>query len=376
MTRLDPISINGNTIDPGAPAVQALGLGKGNAADSNYVLIQTEQVLNKAQKNDFSRLKIAIKERVGDSTYLCRFEPTDLEPIRALDFVKWVAVYPTNFVVSSKLKSAPTESVSSTMAVLSTHPHMVDVVFHEGHTKDADVLKNDVARAAHVDPNGLSGTDEKIRLTVQGRYLESVAQIDDVQSIVEVRQNKLFNNIARNILMGKGGVTDLNDVTVDGVVFRGQDQIIAVADTGVDSDHPAFGTRILTTFALGRPGKTDDTEGHGTHVCGSVLGNGVANGTDVIQGTAPEAQLVMQSVGDASGGLDGIPTNLNRLFQQAYDAGARIHSDSWGDVAAAQPYEQSATEIDQFVYSHPNFVICFVCVVSPSTSRCKICLLS
>ncbi|KAK3647350.1 hypothetical protein LTR22_013781 [Elasticomyces elasticus] len=240
------------------------------------------------------------------------------------------------------------------MTVLSTHPHTVDVVFHPEHNKDVDTLVNAVAKAAHVNASGLSGSKGK------ERYLEAVAQIDEVQSIQEVRANKLFNNIARNILMGHGAVDGLNDVAVGAAKLRGQGQIVAVADTGVDSSHPAFsGGRILATFPLGRAGLTDDPEGHGTHVCGSVLGNADTADGLTIQGTAPEARLVMQSVGDAEGGLGGIPPNLGALFEQAYGQGARVHSNSWGDIVPAKGYGQSAREIDIFVDKNPDMVILF-----------------
>ena len=68
---------------------------------------------------------------------------------------------------------------------------------------------------------------------------------------------------------------------------------------------------------------------------------------------------MIQSVGDEQGGLGGIPAHLDKLFGQAYNDGARVHSDSWGDIVPAQPYEQSASEIDKFVYENPDMVICF-----------------
>ena len=40
--------------------------------------------------------------------------------------------------------------------------------------------------------------------------------------------------------------------------------------------------------------------------------------------------MVHQSLDDENGGLSGIPTPLGKLFQVAYDEGARIHSNSWG----------------------------------------------
>lgn len=359
MSSLTPISINGNTLDPAAPAVKAAGFGTGDAADSNYILIQANGALTKENKDELEKLKVGIKELVSDSTYLCRYEPADLKDVRELDFVKWANIYPTHFVVSSTLRPDRATVTPSTMAVLSTHPHTVDVIFHAEHKKDAKTLIDAVAKAARVDPSGLSGKRDKVRLVVQERYLQTVAEIDEVQSIQEVRPNKLFNNIARNILMGKGDVADLNNIVIGSVTFRGQDQIVAVADTGVDSDHPAFGGRILAAHALGRQGLTDDTEGHGTHVCGSVLGNSTNEGGVRIQGTAPEAQLVIQSLGDRNGGLGGIPDNLDTLFGQAYNDGARVHSDSWGDILPAQAYEQSAREIDKFVFENPDMVICF-----------------
>ncbi|KAJ9603342.1 hypothetical protein H2200_012120 [Cladophialophora chaetospira] len=358
-TSLAPVSINGNILDPAAPSVKAAGFGTGDAASSNYILIQTTGSLTKDNKESLQGLDVGIKELVSDSTYLCRYEPQDLERIRKLDFVKWAAVYPTHFVVSSKLKPDPSAVTPSVMTVLSTHPHTVDVIFHAEHKKDAKTLVEEVAKAAHVNPSGLSGRKDKVRLVVQERYLEGVARIDDVQSIQEVRPNKLFNNIARNILMGHGNVADPHDIVIGSNTFNGEGQIVAVADTGLDSNHQAFTGRILAAHPWGRDGLTDDTEGHGTHVCGSVLGNGTNNEGFIIQGTAPEAKLVIQSIGDAHGGLGGIPPQLDTLFRQAYNDGARVHSDSWGDIVPGQAYEQQAREIDKFIYENPDMVICF-----------------
>lgn len=367
MARIEPISINGNSLDPSAPAIRAAGLGTSDASKSKYILVQTDKALTKDYKDELKGKKVNVKERVGQSTYLCRYEPDDLKDVRGLGFVKWAADYPINFVVAANLKPGSSESALSSQTVLSTHPHTVDVVFHKDYTKTAEELKKEVASAAHIDPEALAGDeldDEKVRITVQGRYLDAIANIDEVQSIVEVRANKLFNNIARNILLGRGGVPEPNDITVDGVTYRGQGEIVAVADTGVDSDHPAFKGRIKKTFDLGRPGSTNDIDGHGTHVCGSVLGNAENSDGDIIQGTAPESQLVMQAIGDRGGGLGGIPPRLGPLFRQAYDEGARVHSNSWGDSVPAQPYEQSATEIDRFVKQNPDLTIVFVCTMS------------
>lgn len=135
----------------------------------------------------------------------------------------------------------------------------------------------------------------------------------------------------------------------------GKGQVIAVADTGIAEDHPDFSGRIRSVIALGRPNDASDPDGHGTHVAGSALGNGSAS-DGAIKGTAPDAELVFQSVLDARGELSGLGVDLGDLFDQAYAAGARIHNNSWGAVAGSA-YRINSLEVDSYVYEHPEMLI-------------------
>lgn len=99
-------------------------------------------------------------------------------------------------------------------------------------------------------------------------------------------------------------------------------------------------------------------------VCGSVLGDGYSDKMGGrIQGTAPKATLVMQSLLDGAGYLSGIPDDLHNLFEPPYkEHDARIHTNSWG--SSPRPwyqikYDDSAKEIDDFVYTHRDMVILF-----------------
>jgi subtilisin family serine protease len=359
------ITINGISIDPitQSHALTMAGLASVDASKSNYILIQTKAPLTAEQKKQLSDMGVVIHQYVSENTYECGFKPSDLEAIRRLPFVAWANVYLHGFKVAPNLrgKAGDPSAHILPMAVAAPHSkelHTVDIVFHEDVDPKSEPIREQVAQAARLDKDSLVSSRGKIRATVQERYLDDLAALDEVRVIQEVPTVKLRNSVARGILAA--------DVVLNGTAFQGEGQVVAVADTGFDrgnanNTHPAFTGRVVKLYALGRPNKTNDTDGHGTHVCGSVLGNGnSALMGGAIQGTAPKAQLVLQSLLDGQGGLGGIPTDLHDLFDPPYsNEKARVHTNSWGATQPGLPYDQSAQEIDDYVWNHPDLVICF-----------------
>jgi Subtilase family len=133
-----------------------------------------------------------------------------------------------------------------------------------------------------------------------------------------------------------------------------------------------------------------DNQNHGTHVSGTAVGDNFAQPLlhDAGDGMAPGARLVMQDGGfdnfDICADLPGIGcpvVDLVPLFQQTYDQGARIHSNSWGDQEDAgfpQGYSAGSQDADQFMWDHKDFLLVFaagnngpgaVTVLSPSNAK-------
>ncbi|MEU3778493.1 S8 family serine peptidase [Streptomyces sp. NPDC032472] len=198
----------------------------------------------------------------------------------------------------------------------------------------------------------VASASHRIRLKIpEGSPLETeIPQLPDVLDMVEYVPPKLCNDLAVRLM---GIVPD--GAGSSGVPFTGKGQIVAVADTGLDQTHPDFQGRIVGVVALGRPGDSDDPDGHGTHVAGSVLGDGSAS-QGQIRGAAPEAKLYFQSIMDAAGNLGGLPLSLADLFEPAYQAGARIHSNSWG-AATQSAYTIDSDDVDSYVHQRRDMLV-------------------
>lgn len=90
------ITVNGNTIAPtGLPGEgwtvnandQDYVESAPNAKGSNFILLQVERVLTVAEKGILADHHVAIQEYVAENTFLCRYEPNDLQFLRLLPFV-------------------------------------------------------------------------------------------------------------------------------------------------------------------------------------------------------------------------------------------------------------------------------------------------
>lgn len=187
-----------------------------------------------------------------------------------------------------------------------------------------------------------------------GRAVE-LAKLPEVQWVEYHEPPRLLNDLARS-------AAHLNlDAVHDDHDLDGSGQIVAIADTGLDSGdtntlHPDFAGRLLHVFDTGRLTNWSDTYYHGTHVAGSLLGSGAASGGQ-FRGAAPEAQLVFQSIMRDNSTL-ALPDDLNEFYAPPYGLGARIHSDSWGS-AAAGAYSSDSMTTDEFVWDHPDMLIVF-----------------
>ncbi|KAF5592374.1 serine protease ABC transporter B family tagB [Fusarium pseudocircinatum] len=349
-------SINGNAFSvsslPDGPEQSGEGEMRVNhlPENTNYIVLETQDPLKRPEKRTLQELQVELHEYLGGNTWLCRYEPTDIKSLRDLAFVKDAKPLKPELKLQPALKDGATES------------RTVDIVLQNRADDSAEDISQRIQDSLGISPDDITIRDgaSVIRLTGNNEKLQEIAKIDSVGSIQEVHKLTFFNNVAREIL--HADVTGPNTT-----IFKGAGQTVTVADTGFDtgntnSTHEAFTGRVKKLIPVGRPIKTNDTDGHGTHVCGSVLGDGHSEKMGgSIQGTAPEATLIVQSLLDSRGGLFGQSgKTLGNLLKEALDHESFIHTNSWGPIWTRQlEYNNASVDLDTFVSNHPEMTVCF-----------------
>ncbi len=345
-----PVLLKAASFDPAKMGIMA-GQASSSATDADpYWLVQFAHSLGTAQRISVERAGASIVGYIPENCYLVKADRAAAAALGKTEGVIWTSPYLPSYRISPEFPKG-------------TAPAAFNIIAFPG--QDLKAIASAI-KARHGLIKSLSDSAHGGMMVVQAdpNTAKSIASIPGVRWVEPRATPRLLNNVARGIM--------LVDPISSSSGLYGQGQIVAVADTGLDvgaSDpnlHADFQGRVKAAFALGRSGLTNDPNGHGTHVSGSLMGSGVLSGsnpathtyTTSFAGVAPEAELVMQSILDSSGGLGGLPSDLNTLFAQAYAEGARIHSNSWGaNVKGA--YDTAAVQVDTFCWNNRDMLLLF-----------------
>jgi type VII secretion-associated serine protease mycosin len=130
-----------------------------------------------------------------------------------------------------------------------------------------------------------------------------------------------------------------------GTGYHGSGVIVAVLDTGVDTEHPDLKANIINGYNfVDKNNNVTDVNGHGTMVAGIIAA--VANNSIGIAGVAPEVKIMPLKVISSQGG-SLIDIDLAILY--AVNNGARIISMSFGQNSSLGLATESALN---YAYQH------------------------
>lgn len=313
-----------------------------------YHIIQFQSSITPADRDLVTRNGAEILSFIPENAFLVKAEEPAISAISQHPRVRWVGPYLKTYKVAPSLGSSFGRA---------------GILLFPGSDPDEVSSRLDSAGIAVLDID-TRGVDPVLLVEGDAEDIRAFAQHQEVRYIEPVILPRLLNNVARSI-------TRITPVWLESGL-TGQGEIVGMSDSGLDIGadnpmvHPDVRGRIEAAFGLGRPGLTNDPDGHGTHVAGTILGNGAMSGANPAMGdyahsfagAAPEARLVVQSVLDAAGGLGGLPSNLNALYQQAYNAGARLHNNSWG-APASGAYTIFSRQTDEFHWFNKDFLAVF-----------------
>lgn len=358
------VEVNGRVIDPEDHYAK-------DARGTDHIVLSVYDVLTSTQKSTLEERKVEFLEDLGSNNFLCRYEPADLKPLRALGFVRQADVYRNMFKIPANLLGVM-EDLERTSSP-GDKALSITVMTHQG-VSDLQALADDIAANAGVDRSNIEVLNEKLLVNTEPEKLQAIASDDRVRVIEEVLAPVLDDGQAKRLVLSPQRVQGIEGL-------RGKDQVIAVVDTGIDLGsaqdcHPAFEGRIDGLISHGRADlatkneaeRYDDPVGHGTHVCGTIVGQEIETCQGLVGGIAPEAKLVVTSFMKDRRATEAV-TDIKKVFSAPYtNNGACVQSNSWGDNLAydyqkgmycQRSYGTAAGEIDAFVRQNPEVLVVF-----------------
>jgi len=306
-------------------------------ADTEFYIVQFDSPIGKKQRTALELAGAEISHYVPNSALAVRVAPEDMDALLTLEGVVHAEPYHAYFKMSSDLLAFHAGEASEEQQARIQRGRYKVMLFggvqRDEFTATSPVLREDKAGDRYVltvshDPDKL---DELLEMDIV-QWLEPEPEL--------MRMNDLGDERIR--------VSSLRNLLPE---LDGSGVIINVTDSGIDYLNPGFaidpslptstGTNSRIIYYDQRPSVTSDgipgdTDGHGTHVAGSIFGNGALSDTVVsapgsgsapyhpfqFSGMAPKAQAVI--IEDFNSFSD------TEQAQIAHERGARLSNNSWG----------------------------------------------
>jgi serine protease AprX len=399
ITDLYEIPLGTGTIDTSTARVDGEGVTRPHPAyrrgaslppGPHHYLVQFAGPIKDAWLRGVKRAGGEPRQVWANFVYVVRADDAALARIAALPYVRWSGHLP----YEERLAESARREVDGEPAEALPRTRLLDDAYTVEFfgAKDLRPALRDVRKLGLKilleDPKGkILVVQASGRAAERRRQLRGLSAVHGVRKIRQRAVKRPSNNVAAGII---GAAASL---ATPGLGLSGKGETVGICDTGIDtgdptSIHPDFAGRLAAVKSYpmtsdlaqyvtnpgGDDGPADLDSGHGTHTSGSILGSGASSAGipglgSPVRGLAYAARLVFQAVEQECKWksatdlqrygrylLVGIPTDLKRLFSDAYTRGARIHSNSWGGGDPGS-YDEQCRALDQFVWDHKDFCV-------------------
>ena len=201
------------------------------------------------------------------------------------------------------------------------------------------------------------------RVSLGHRNIDELVKSEGVQYVELKLIPKLLNAEAKAILQ--------TSVAHDNLIL-GQNQILAVTDTGIYKAHETMinpGKIVAVVDFAGDSNQLGgDADGHGTHVACSTAGDSQPyNQWNKEDGQSTAGRLVDVKVFNNSGNW-AVTTSDYTIWSRGYETGARVNNNSWGSESFGQ-YTSTDRDADRICSEKPDYVLVVAAGNSGSAAR-------
>jgi hypothetical protein len=418
------ISLNSRVIDTSRPEpetpeiAEALRVRPEDAIEDEIVLVKFPGPVTARQVKALKAASLRVYAYLPYYAYLVKMPAGKAKASLSKMGATWSGPYHPAYKISPAIAEVVAGELKAEAAQGDYRPVMIQIF------PDAN-LGEVIQKLRDLGVKGIAGSGRgslfsRVRLLLTPSEIaelrDSIAGLREVFWIELEGRRTLLNDTT--VWVGQSGLSGGQTTPIFSQGIFGEGQVVGIVDTGIDPDMCWFrdtarglpptnacngGTVVNTSQrkviavdflasgeCSGGISNTEwDTQDHGTHVAGTVAGDNFANllTHDTADGMAPGAKLVIQDAGyavDNCGDLPGIGcpvVDLNPIFQQAYNQGARLHTNSWGDnenASVQNNYSAGSQDVDEFMWNHKDFLIFFAAgnsgpgtstVGSPSTAK-------
>jgi uncharacterized membrane protein/subtilisin family serine protease len=287
-----------------------------------YYVIQYDGPIQKAWRQAAAEAGVDLLEYLPDFGYFAKIPATSMKAARDMDHIRYIGPAHLAFRVAPELWAGSVASRDMTIVTWGEEAagHVAFRLMREGasiYGQHGDFV---TFRASPILAVALA-RDPGMGIAWIEPYFWPQLDLDKDARTSKARQQN--DGAYQNADLSAWSYNSATD-SFEG--WTGDNVTVAVLDTGLDDSHPAFDGRIKAYYDYGRDG-TVDYNGHGTHVAGTVLGDGDWRTGDTgvdgkYSGIAPEADLVAQD-------MYGYFT-ISQANRDAVRSGATISSNSWG----------------------------------------------
>jgi subtilase family serine protease len=316
-------------------------------------IVQFNGPIHESDKQRLTDLGCRIGDYLPDFAFLVTMDANTKKQVEKLPFINGVVRHKPAYKIHKKLKDA-----SGSVKVEKGKKVKLNIRVDDAHNRSLVLSEIHKKKGKVLDVSG-----DMVRVEVDQAHISQLSQIEELLWVEEAVPLKLLNDTTKWTIQ----TYVPNDTKFWDKGIHGEGQIVGIGDTGLDYDMPWFydptGAPIGPTHrkVAGYTPFADDYDGnfgHGTHVAGIVAGDrSPVDGLSTANGMAPKARVFMQDITPGETNAVYPPSDLGEMFITTYQAGARLHTNSWG--GGGNGYESLGWSADRFMWEHKDFLAFF-----------------